>query len=144
MVIGEGPCVYVRVEVTAGAAFLGGPIPMHCLMVRIHELVPGVVTSATADAVCAAVISTWNPSTVKLSDSATNSLARRGNWKIGIGYRIWISSEVGAVSRVAEALSSTEIAGGTLISAPDDWPAQQVVEAMTAMLTANGLDEIPH
>lgn len=31
-----------------------------------------------------------------------------------------------------------------MISAPDDWPTDRVVAAMTETLSANDLDEIPH
>ncbi|MEZ0364203.1 hypothetical protein ACAG26_10950 [Mycobacterium sp. pUA109] len=141
---GEGPRVRIRVEINAGAISPGGRIPLHHLTVRIHEQTPGDITSEAADAVCAAVASTWNPAYAKLTDSATNSLARRGGWKIGVGYRTWISSDVGTVSHLGDQLSSTELAGGTLISAPDDWPAARVVEAMTATLRENGMDEVPH
>lgn len=142
--LGESPRVRARVEVTAGAISPGGRIPLHHLMIRIRELAEGAVTGDTADAVCAAVVSTWNPSTVTLTDSATSKLARRGNWKISIGYRTWISSEVGAVNQVADALTATQLDSGTMIATPDDWPAQRVVDAMTATLAANGLDEVPH
>ncbi len=57
-------------------------------------------------------------------------------------YRTWISTEVGTVSRVANGLSATELAGGTLLSAPDDWPADRVA-AMTETLAGNGRDEVP-
>ena len=58
--------------------------------------------------------------------------------------RTWISAEVGAVTQAEDGLTVTELAGGTMISAPDDWPADRVVAAMTETLTANGLDEVPH
>lgn len=50
----------------------------------------------------------------------------------------------GEVNQVDEGLTLTELAGGFLISAPDAWPADRVVAAMTATLAVNGLDEIPH
>ncbi|WP_234791497.1 hypothetical protein [Mycolicibacterium mucogenicum] len=141
---GEGPRVRIRVEISAGAASSGGPIPLHHLTVHIRELSRGAVDGNTIDEMCAAVATIWAPSMVKVANSSINSLARRGNWKIGIGYRTWISSEVGAVNRVAEGLTATELAGGTLISAPDDWPAERVVVAMSETLAANELDEVPH
>ncbi|MGV0812319.1 hypothetical protein ABQF34_10190 [Mycolicibacterium boenickei] len=144
IVSGEGSGVDVEVRVAAGAQVLAARLPMHTLAIKLREKVPGSLTSEQGDAVCAAVASTWRPSYLKLTDSATNRAARRGNWKIGIGYRTWISSEVGAISRVADGLIATELAGGTLISAPDDWPAERVVAAMTETLSVNGLDEVPH
>lgn len=86
----------------------------------------------------------WQPSAVRLADAVVNSIARRGGWKIGVGYRLWIRKDVGTVETLAEGLTSREFATGTLISAPDDWPADKVVSAMTATLADNGLDEIPH
>ncbi|WP_199178330.1 hypothetical protein [Mycobacterium hubeiense] len=144
VVSGSGTKVDVEVRVTAGSQVLAARLPMHTLSIKLREKVPGGITGDLGDAVCAAVASTWRPSNLKLTDSATNSTARRGGWKIGVGYRTWISSEVGKVDHVAEGLTVTELAGGTMISAPDDWPAQRVVEAMTATLVANGLDEVAH
>ncbi len=71
-------------------------------------------------------------------------LGRRGAWKVAIGYRTWIAPEVGAISTVADGLTITELAGGTMVSAPDSWPTERVVAAMTETLTANGIDEVPH
>ncbi len=50
----------------------------------------------------------------------------------------------GIDSRIADGLSAAELSGGTLVSAPDDWSAEQVLVAMTETLAANGLDEVPH
>ena len=144
IVSGTGAGVEMDVRVAAGYVAPGGRVPRHTLAVKLRSTVPGAVTSAQGDDLCAAVARTWNPSCFKLTDSATNSLARRGNWKIGVGYRTWISAEVGTVNVLVDALTATELAGGTLISAPDDWPAARVVEAMTATLRENGLDEVAH
>ena len=141
---GPGPGVDVEVRVAAGSAALADRLPMHTLSIKLRQTTPGGVTSELGDAVCAAVASEWRPATVKLTDSATNRTARRGDWKIGVGYRTWISAEVGSISRAANGLTASELAGGTLISAPDDWPAEQVVAAMVETLNANGLDEVPH
>ena len=46
--------------------------------------------------------------------------------------------------RVVDGLRAAEVAGATLISAPDDWPAEQVVAAMTETLAAHSRDEVPH
>jgi hypothetical protein len=144
IVSGAGSGVDVELHVAAGAQVLAERLPMHTLSIKLREKAPGSLTGELGDAVCAAVASTWHPSNLKLTDSATNRAARRGNWKIGIGYRTWISAEVGTVSRVSDGLTASELAGGTLISAPDDWPAERVVAAMTETLSANGLDEVPH
>ncbi|WP_418004397.1 hypothetical protein ACNO8X_04910 [Mycobacterium sp. PDNC021] len=133
-----------KVAIHAWHLGLGRRLPARHLHIDLWETTPGSVTSETADAVCGAAASTWQPATLTLTDSAANRLARRGNWKIGAGYRTWIGSEVGAVNHVAEGVTATELAGGTLISAPDDWPAERVVAALTETLAANGLDEVPH
>ncbi len=46
--------------------------------------------------------------------------------------------------RVVDGVRPAEVAGATLISAPDDWPAEQVVAAMTETLAAHSRDEVPH
>ncbi|MCZ0730907.1 hypothetical protein [Mycolicibacterium iranicum] len=140
---GHGSGVDIDVSVVAGASTVGGRVPGHYLNVDVRETIPGTFTSENADALCAAVASTWQPATLKFTDAATNSAARRGNWKIGIGYRTWISTDVGTVAQAAEGLTVSELAGGTMISAPDHWPAQRVVATMTETLAMNDLDEVP-
>jgi len=144
VLLGAGPSVSVNVSVHAGSIGIGRRVPSHRLHIDLRGTSRGGLTSEVGDAVCTAVTSTWRPATLTLTDSATNRLARRGNWKIGAGYRTWVSSEVGVVSRVVDGLTATELAGGTLISAPDDWTAEQVVAAMLETLAGNGLDEVPH
>jgi len=144
VVAGTGPRVAPRLWIAAGHPAVGSRLPRRRLNIELREMYNGALTAADGDAVCDAVARTWNPAMFVLSDDPVRQLSRRGNWKIGIGYRTWISSEVGAVRTIADGLSTTELAGGTLISAPDNWPAERVVEAMVATLNANGLDEVPH
>lgn len=141
---GAGPAVAAKVWIDAGSIGIGRRVPSHRLHIDLRETLSGGITNEVGDAVCAAIASAWRPATLTLTDSATNRLARRSGWKIGAGYRTWINSEVGTVSRIAEGLTASELAGGTLISAPDDWPGERVVQAMTETLAANGLDEVPH
>lgn len=143
IVSGLGTGFDVEIHVAAGAHVLAERLPMQTLGVKLRQKEPGRLTSELGDAVCGAVASTQRPSTLRLADAATNRIARRGNWKIGVGCRTWISAEVGTVGWVAGGLAATELAGGTLISAPDDWPAEQVVAGMTDTLSVNGLDEVP-
>ncbi|SIB68257.1 hypothetical protein [Mycobacteroides abscessus] len=144
VLVGVGPTITAKISIAAGSIGLGMRLPRHNLHIDLTETAPGGVSSGTGDKVCAAVASTWQPATLTLTDLATIRLARRNNWKIGAGYRTWISKEVGEVNHLVDLLTATELAGGTLISAPDDWPAERVVEAMTATLRENGLDEVPH
>lgn len=141
---GVGPTITANVSISAGSVGLGIRLPRHNLHIDLQETAPGGVSSEVGDNVCAAVASTWQPATLTLTDLAANRLARRNNWKIGVGYRTWISKEVGGIDHLVDRLTASELAGGTLISAPDDWPASRVVEAVTATLRENGLDEVPH
>ena len=136
---GAGGRVSPRVWIAAGNPVVGRRLPTHHLLLELREMYVGAITAGDGDAACAAVAQTWESATFTLSDDPVRQLARRGNWKIGIGYRTWISSEVGM-----HGLTASELAGGMLISAPDDWAAERVVAAMTETLAANGLDEVPH
>jgi hypothetical protein len=144
VVSATGPRVAPRLWIAAGNPVVGRRLPTHHLLLELREMYVGAVTAGDGDAACAAVAQTWESAMFTLSDDPVRQLARRGNWKIGIGYRTWISAEVGVVNEVADGLAATELAGGTLISAPDDWSAEHVVEAMTTTLRDNGLDEVPH
>lgn len=143
MLYGATAQVGIEVRIVAGSITPGRRIPGHTVTIDVRELVPGSVTSDVADLLCASVVDTFDPAMVKLSDSPVNRLARRGGWKIGVGYRLWLHADVGAITELADGLTSTPLATGTLISAPDDWSAEQVVAAITQTLTANDLDEVP-
>lgn len=143
-VSGLGPRVAPLVRISAGNVAVGRRLPRRRLSVEVRETVAGSATSEDGDAVCAAVARAWRPATTEFADLAVRQLARRGGWQIGVGYRTWISSDVGEVSHVADGLTKAEVAGGTLVSAPDDWSANRVVESMLATLSANNLDEVPH
>ncbi len=144
VVSGASSRVRLRVWIAAGHPAVGTRLPRRRLNIELREAYIGALTSADGDAVCTAVAQAWEPAMLVLTDNPVRQLARRGNWKIGVGYRTWISAGVGTVSHLVDRLTATELAGGTLISAPDDWPAARVVEAMTATLRENGLDEVPH
>lgn len=144
IVSGAGSGIELDVRVAAGSVALGGRIPAHTLAVKFRQTATGTVTSEVGDAICVAVAEAWKPASFELADTLINRTARRGGWKIGVGYRTWISAQVAAVTQVADGLTMSKLAGGTLISAPDDWPAARVVEAVTATLRENGLDEVPH
>lgn len=139
-----GPRAEVDVQVSAGAIAPGRRLPTHRLSIVMRQSAMGGVDSETADTLCAAVVEAWSPAMVVFSDRTVLRLARRGNWKIGVGYRLWLSSDAGAVSQLADGLTAVSLGGGTLVSAPDEWPAERVVDAMTQTLAANDLDEIPH
>lgn len=143
-VSGTGSEAALHVQISAGSQSTGRRLPLHTIAIDIREVAPGGVTAEIGDILCAAVAETWTPAALSLSDLLVNRTARRGGWKIPVGYRMWISSAVGVVDELADGLSAAELAAGTLISAPDDWSADRVVAAMTATLAANGLDEIAH
>lgn len=143
-VSGRGGRADVDMRVVAGAITAGRRLPSHRLTVEVRQAVMGGLTSQTADKLCGAVVETWQPATVSLSDSPVRRLARRANWKIDVGYRLWLSGRIGAINQVADGLTAVPLGGGTLVSAPDDWPAERVVASMTETLAANNLDEIPH
>ncbi|WJJ56286.1 polymorphic toxin immunity protein [Mycobacterium phage prophiT46-2] len=144
VVSGASSRVRLRAWIAAGYPAVGTRLPRRRLNIELREMYTGALTSADGDAVCRAVTQAWEPAMLVLTDDPVRQLARRGNWKIGVGYRTWISDEVGEINHLVDRLTATELAGGTLISAPDDWPAERVVEAMTATLRENGLDEVPH
>lgn len=143
-VSGKSPAASLHVQVSAGSQSKGRRVPLHTIAIDLREIAPGGVTGEIGDALCAAVAEAWKPAALSLSDLLVNRTARRAGWKIPIGYRTWVNKEVGSISQIENGLALSELAGGTLISAPDFWPADRVVAAMTETLAANGLDEISH
>jgi len=130
--------------VSAGSLSVGRRVPLHTIAIDVREIVRDGVTGEKGDTLCAAVAEVWAPAALSLSDLLVDRAARRGGWKIPVGYRTWVNAEVGEISRAEAGLTAKELAGGVLITAPDDWPADRVVAAMTATLAASDLEEIPH
>jgi len=61
-------------------------------------------------------------------------------WLLPIGYRVWINERVGGVRACAEGLTVERLGNGTLIRAPDSWPAERVIETLTETFRSNDLD----
>ena len=95
------------------------------------------------DASVHAAVMAFDPAFVTGQEMTILMMTRRGGWKISFGYRVWINDWVGNVTSHAEGLTTERLGNGTLIRVPDDWPAQQVVDALTETFQANNLDEVP-
>ena len=95
------------------------------------------------DASVHAAVTAFDPAFVTGQERTVLRMTRRGGWKISFGYRVWINDWVGNVTSHAEGLTTERLGNGTLIRVPDDWPAQQVVDALTETFQANNLDEVP-
>jgi hypothetical protein len=122
-IAGVGTRVQVTVWIAAGAVSLGGRIPLHNLLVTIcssnyrkHGLDRSRAMWQTRYAHRSQT--TLEPSMMEFGDSLVRRTARRGGWKIGVGYHTWNSAEVGSVNQFAPGLTTTELAGGTLIPLP--------------------------
>ena len=95
------------------------------------------------DASVHAAVMAFDPAFVTGQERSILRMTRRGGWKISFGYRVWINDWVGAIATHAEGLTLERLGNGTLIRVPDQWPAQQVIDALTDTFTANNLDEVP-
>ena len=60
------------------------------------------------------------------------------------GYRVWVADAVGTIDQVAPGGRSERLAAGSLLSLPDDWSPEQVVDGVLETFDLIGLDEIPH
>lgn len=134
----------VTLRTSAGGLGAGRREPAQKCHVQVDPFGFPVLTAAQGDALVAAMVDAWSPLSVVLSTGSLNALARRGMWKISAGYRLWLSDEVGPVGAVAEGVTKSRLAGGWLLSVPDEWDAQRVVDAMAVTRELNGLDELPH
>lgn len=95
-------------------------------------------------AIMAAVVEHWQPATAAASDTATASLSGgRGRFAPIIGQRTWLRNDVGTINTAPEGVLVESLAGGTLLSANDDWAPEQVVAAMTEALESNAIGVIP-
>ena len=137
--------LYVNMHIEAGGSVEGGRRPVNHVGVVVMEAVLGRFTTTVVDPIVAAVVDVWNPLAGSFLDDEMLGLARPTNsWKVSIGYRVWVHDSVGSISQVAEGVRVSRLGEGTLLSAPDEWTTQRVVEAMRATLSMNDIDEVPH
>ena len=95
------------------------------------------------DASVHAAVMAFDPAFAVGQEMTILMMTRQDAWEIPFGYRVWINDWVGNVTSHAEGLTTERLGNGTLIRVPDDWPAQQVVDALTETFQANNLDEVP-
>lgn len=131
-------------HVSAGQDHTGGRIPAQRADIEVTAVVGEHIPRAFTDAVVSSAVEGWDPLMVRLGTSEMQRLARRGNWKITPGYRLWPADAVGRIDHVADGVQAERVETGTLLTLPDDWSAQRVVDATQKTLELNGLDELPH
>ena len=129
-------------NVRAGKDQLFERIASPCLMQKYYRSVHASAGELW-DASVHAAVTAFDPAFVTGQEMTILMMTRRGGWKISFGYRVWINDWVGNVTSHAEGLTTERLGNGTLIRVPDDWPAQQVVDALTETFQANNLDEVP-
>jgi hypothetical protein len=131
-------------HVSAGQDHTGGRIPAQRADIEVTGVDGEHIPRAFTDAVVSSAVEGWDPLMVRLGTIEMQRLARRGNWKITPGYRLWLADAVGRIDHVADGVQAERVETGTLLTLPDDWSAQQVVDATQRTLELNGLDELPH
>ncbi|WP_271986446.1 hypothetical protein [Pseudoclavibacter terrae] len=136
--------VHVRLHTQAGSDRVGRRLPSHSSMLHVSPTGPGAVSGEQGEAMVEAMVEAWSPLQVDLSIPDLFKIARRGGWKIPPANRLWLAAEVGAADEAAEGVAVSRLGDGTLFSAPDDWDAQRVVDAMAETRERNGLDVLPH
>ncbi len=137
--------LFVEMAIMAGGSARGGRVPVNSVGVEVRELVTGAFTTTVVDPITAAVVEVWEPLAATFVDQTVIDLARpTSSWQIPFAYRIWVNDSVGSISQVAEGVRVSRLGEGTLLSAPDEWTTQRVVEAMRETLTLNDIDEVPH
>lgn len=136
--------VFLQATVTAGDPHVGRRVPMHSLVISMSPKGDTGLPAGVAAALTDAVAEAFEPSMVRLASRAVGRTARRGDWLIPPAYRLWLHRDVAAELRPADGVVAQPLGAGTVLSVPDDWEPQQVVDAMLATFAASGIDEILH
>lgn len=135
----------VEVGIRAGSSIRGGRMPANRARVTMEERVPGSLDIAIVDPIVEAVVDVWEPLAGNFRDEVVLELALPTNsWQVQIGHRIWLHESIASIHQVAPGVTVSHRETGTLLAVPDDWTAQQVVDAMSATLSMNNVDGVPH
>ena len=136
--------VAVTLRVLAGGAVPTRRVAPNRVVVELVPTGPETLSPSVVDAVFDGVVRAWSPTSAAFRDSALATATQgRGGYAPVIGYRTWVSRQVGAVSEAAEGLALDAQDEGTLITAPDSWPAARVAAAVLATLESNAVPAIP-
>jgi len=112
--------------------------PANSLSIDFYPPSAGSLTSALVDGAFRTVIEAWQPDNAAVRDPATVRASKgRGGYAAVLGYRTWIAPSWGTVSRVDPGLSLEESAEGALLTAPDDWTAEQLVSRLLVSCARN-------
>lgn len=136
--------VAVTLEFFVGTAFPTRRVAPNRVVVELVPANPEALSPSAVDAVLDGVVSAWSPMSAAFRNSALASASQgRGGYAPVVGYRTWVSRQVGAVATVTDGLKLRANDEGSLITAQDDWSADQVAAAVLATLERNGISTIP-
>lgn len=91
-----------------------------------------------------AMISAFDPIVVSFHDAELNLCdPRRDSWAVPLGYYVWINDSVGPIKSFAPGLQVARLKNGTLITVPDEWPAEKVAESLLETYSQNNIRDIP-
>lgn len=137
--------LYVKLRIEAGSSIRGGRVPANRVSFTLEERVPGSLDIDAVDPIIDAIVDVWEPLAGNFRDRAVITLARPTSlWQVPIGHRIWLHETVASIDQAAPGVTISRRETGTLLAVPDDWTAPQVVEAMSATLSMNNIDIVPH
>lgn len=92
----------------------------------------------------AAMITAFDPVVVSFHDAELNLCdPRRDSWAVPLGYYVWINDSIGHVDSFTPGLQVTRLKNGTLITVPDEWPAEKVTESLLETYSQNDIRDIP-
>jgi hypothetical protein len=143
--------LYVRREPTAlsvgvsvGGPVIGRRLPQQNVRGRLINPQGVPVDASLADTMFEALIEAWQPLFASLSASEISNAARRGNWKIPAGYRVWLRNGTVELDQLADGVTRRPFAGGTMIAVPDNWPPDLIANRLGETYERNGVDTVPH
>jgi hypothetical protein len=134
----------VTVGVDVGGRHVGRRRPTQNVFGRILNPSGSPVDPGLATALLEALVAGWQPLFASASDADLNVAAGRRGWQAPAGRRVWLRDGTVALAAVADGVTTRSFCGGTVLSAPDDWSAEQVATALVETYERNGVDAVPH
>ena len=136
---------FIDMGIRAGSNIRGGRMPANRARVTIEKRTPDPIDPSVVDPIVEAVVDVWEPLAGNFRDDTVLRLARPStSWQVPIGHRIWLHQDIATIDQAAAGITITHREAGTVLAAPDDWPARQVVDAMRETLAMNNVDGVPH
>jgi hypothetical protein len=141
----RGASMTLLARVRAGSSEPARRRPSNEIILDILPGTSGTPSADQVDRVALTVAHAWEPASLAVRDSELVAAeATRGRWDPLVGWRTWVSHDLGSIRDTADGVRAELTPGGTFLAVDGVFSSQEAVAAVRATFERNGIGEMPH